>query len=341
MRGRYNEGDGLVESDGLVFARFSGQRRSAELRLNASARYPDRLFDASPPESFRILDGDAQRASVGQAFERPLSVQAIGASFYKPFLHSVTVGFEADAGLILSSSAAVTDTQGRAEVTVMAGSQPGPHVVIATLNGVSASFVVTVLPSPLIHAITGALAPCGLATVTGVSLPSNLSIAGTTLPILAATADAISFQVPCGIPLGPAELRVGALTQSIVIVAYAPLLFERDGKALAIHADGSPVTAANPAQAGEVIELLASGLGQTKPALVTGKPGAGEVVNAHILVGLGIAALEATATASGEVGVYRVKVQLPETIVTDLIGVAVMTPNGAILHSNPARLDIK
>jgi uncharacterized protein (TIGR03437 family) len=55
----------------------------------------------------------------------------------------------------------------------------------------------------------------------------------------------------------------------ILLQSAAPSLFQFDAATvLAVHLDGSTITAASPAQPGEVVVLFASGLGPTNPAAI-------------------------------------------------------------------------
>jgi len=99
------------------------------------------------------------------------------------------------------------------------------------------------------------------------------------------------------------------------------------------HADGSVVTAASPAQPGEVVAIYAYGLGQTNPAVPTGQPTPtpAPVVTNHIFLQFDFSSNagpkfpptnplqppvnfpEFAGLTPGEVGLYQVNVKLPET----------------------------
>lgn len=83
------------------------------------------------------------------------------------------------------------------------------------------------------------------------------------------------------------------------------------------HADGSPVTPANPAQASETLTLFASGLGPVTPAVAFGQPfPQGASVNAPVEVTVnGKAAEVVSATGDpGAVDRYQVQFQVPPDI---------------------------
>jgi uncharacterized protein (TIGR03437 family) len=87
----------------------------------------------------------------------------------------------------------------------------------------------------------------------------------------------INFLVPSTMTPGVSRIQLvldGRAAESVQIelAAASPALFAMDPEtALATHLDGSVVTAANPARAGEVILLFATGLGTTRPRLPAGQ----------------------------------------------------------------------
>ena len=137
-----------------------------------------------------------------------------------------------------------------------------------------------------------------------------------------------------------------SVIQQVTIAPYAPGVFENAGKqAVALKADGTYVSATNPAELGEEIRLFATGLGQASPVLVTNTPGSGERVNAKVLVGLGNEGIEADAVyAPTLTGTYIVTFRIPRSIAPGAnrpIGVAIQTPDGSFIHSQPSRIDIR
>jgi uncharacterized protein (TIGR03437 family) len=339
---RYLVGDMLQESDGLVSARFAGSARE----ITAEIKDAEALFSAAVPESVRILDGDRQAALVGQPFDRPLLVEAGDSGFTRSLLHNVSIQFQPDEGLTLSSLTGVTDSQGHAEVSVMGSSRPGVHHVIASINGISATFQLTVVARAAITngaSFVPGLAPCAVGHIAGSSLPSTLlSIGGLTPAIFYTNDDAISFQVPCELAPGPAEVKLGTFTQTVTIAPYAPGIFENAGKAVAVRPDGTYVSATNPAERGEEIRLFVTGLGHATPVLKTGVPGNGERVNAKVIVGLGAEGIDAEAVyAPTLTGTYIVKFRIPANSTSNAIGVAVQAPDGSFVHSKPSLIDVR
>ena len=77
--------------------------------------------------------------------------------------------------------------------------------------------------------------------------------------------------------IGPVQVQVttaAGVSNSFTAVKsqLSPAFFQGgDGQVAAIHADGSPVTASNPASVGETIVLFGTGFGPTNPPLGSGQ----------------------------------------------------------------------
>src|ERR1035438_6687870 len=90
------------------------------------------------------------------------------------------------------------------------------------------------------------------------------------VPLIYVSPTQINFIIPGNEVDGSVPLRVvrqGVTGPEIIIqlVDAAPALFALDGYAIAEHADGTPLTAAAPANAGDVVVVYATGLGKTLP----------------------------------------------------------------------------
>jgi uncharacterized protein (TIGR03437 family) len=125
----------------------------------------------------------------------------------------------------------------------------------------------------------------GSDTELGPTNPLVQSLAGVTvtagdriLPLFYVSATQINFQLPSDFPQGPAVLTVIAPSQTlnanIIVAPNAPGLFQQSvdnqNFAVALHADGSPVTTAAPAKQGETLTLYGTGFGPTSPARPSG-----------------------------------------------------------------------
>lgn len=144
----------------------------------------------------------------------------------------------------------------------------------------------------------GALAPNAIATVYGTNLSFTthaltssdldhgdlpLSLEGVTVYVNGIAANLfyvspgqINFLVPYEITASTATIYVNRRGTAgppvkVVIANAAPAFFQWNGNfAVAQHADGTLISAAAPAQGGEVIVLFAAGLGRTSPDLSSG-----------------------------------------------------------------------
>jgi uncharacterized protein (TIGR03437 family) len=158
----------------------------------------------------------------------------------------------------------------------------------------------------------------------GISITFN----GVTAPIYyvsttAGQPDQVAVQVPFETQAGTASVVInsaggGSGTVNVQVQPFAPGIFQTTvgGQqiAVAVRSDGSYVSPANPAHSGETIQIFATGLGQTSPALATGSAGApGQSVVGSVIVGLNNAGvpLISAVPASGMVGVYVLTFQVP------------------------------
>lgn len=188
---------------------------------------------------FQIVSGNNQSAIVGNAFSQPLVVQVTTSN---GSASGITVQFKVQSGPVsLSSSTAVTNGSGQAQVTATAGSVTGSASVVASVSslggGSSQTFNLTVLAQgPPITAANfynaadlqpNSLSPCSLAVLLSGSLgltnvqplfpglpiaPPTSAAVGITInslsaPILNIGNNAlgqqfVEFQVPCGVAPG-------------------------------------------------------------------------------------------------------------------------------------------
>jgi uncharacterized protein (TIGR03437 family) len=117
--------------------------------------------------------------------------------------------------------------------------------------------------------IAGGMLPTVLGT-TGVrvlinNIPANIYYVSPTQ---------VNLLIPTSLVPGPVMLQlvVDSLAGPAIpmmLQSAAPSLFQLDATTvLAVHLNGSTITASSPAQAGEVVVLFASGLGPTNPAAI-------------------------------------------------------------------------
>ena len=150
---------------------------------------------------------------------------------------------------------------------------------------------------------------------------SYISLDGVRLPMVYASAGQINAQIPFSF-VGVDKLVVttanGSTQIPISVAAAAPAIFlnpDGSANALAMHADGSMVTAGAPAAAGETITLWLTGLGAVAGSVTPGTmPAAPVPVRARVQVvfgGVAVDALRAVLRAD-LIGVYEVAAVVPQ-----------------------------
>ena len=205
----------------------------------------------------QVISGNNQSAIVNSAFGAPLVVQ-VGASGGSAA--GIPVQFTVTGPATLSSNTVNTNNAGQAQVTVRAGGQAGAVTVIASANGFTQSFTLTVAPpGPSLTAGAfmnaadfqrGALSPCSLATVIAPGLAPGLqgmvtanfvgplqfvlandkvTVGGSSAPLLSVGLNSggreqLTFQVPCDVTPGssvPVVVNVGPGSATINIPIQA------------------------------------------------------------------------------------------------------------------------
>ena len=146
------------------------------------------------------------------------------------------------------------------------------------------------------------------------------------VPILYATPTQLGVQMPVELTASAAEVAVSvggqsSLPQTILIEPVSPGIFSRTGDGrgagAVTHADGSPLTAQNPARAGELLILYATGLGQVTPPVPTGSlpAGASRAVAPVTVIIDGISVTPDFAGLAGCcVGLNQINFRVPEAV---------------------------
>jgi len=128
------------------------------------------------------VSGDTQTAAAGQPFGQPLVVQVNG-STGQP-LANFPVAFSITGPGNLSATSVSTNSAGRAQVTVTAGSTQGNVTVTAQAGSFSQAFALTVIPpGPSLTANSfvngadfqrGSISPCSVATIIASGIAPNV-----------------------------------------------------------------------------------------------------------------------------------------------------------------------
>ncbi len=157
---------------------------------------------------------------------------------------------------------AITSVQAAVPFASLTTLAPGSNFVI---NGTNFAFVGTDL--------TGFNNPAALpASLNGVSV----TVGGASVPLTFVGPNQIGGQIPFNVTPGQQPVVVtttnGASKSFMVTVASAApaVQYGPNGVVATRQSDGKAITSANPATAGDVVIVTATGLGQTTPALVTG-----------------------------------------------------------------------
>ena len=209
---------------------------------------------------------------------------------------------------------------------------------IATAN--SAPPVITGVTSGNRDKGSATLAPGGLMSITGTNLAKvrgDLSgWQGTHMPdlfngvavvvdgqrarLLSVAPTEIIAQLAAETPTGTQPVAVNNGNSptpgfNVQVAAVAPAIFFTDAGPIAYKADGSLIGSGNPAHAGDVIAVFATGLGQTTPPLETGaipqaSPEADTVPVTATIGGQNAQVMQSIASP-GMAGVYRIGLMVP------------------------------
>ena len=228
-------------------------------------------------------------------------------------------------------------------------------------SGVSNAAGVTpqpgVAPGSMISISGSNLAP---AAVNGPESPLAQALGGVTvhigdglLPLAFVSPSQITAELPTDLPPGPQTLAVSIVglpdaTASFTVARDAPGLYQQTVNnqpyALALHADGSLVTPASPAAAGELISLYGTGFGATSPArpegfAVPANPPYVVLDPVAVLVGSASLTPESVCAAPGRVGIDLVEFRLPSDAPSAASVSVQVTVNG--VGSNVVVLPVK
>jgi len=205
----------------------------------------------------------------------------------------------------------------------------------------------TRIGSIMTSGFTGGPAPPG--SPSGLFL--NLAVTGGTGAFLGATGTVTSPSYsnrPTSIAEDPANRRTNGGTRGHFIVSVIPrsrpeIMSIASGPAVVHASDFSLVTAAKPAQSGEVLTLYASGLGATRPSLEPGKVFASDplqVANSPIEVTVGGQAAEVLYAGGypGTTDGFQVDFRMPSGVAP---GMASLQLTAAFIQSREVSLSIQ
>jgi uncharacterized protein (TIGR03437 family) len=216
------------------------------------------------------------------------------------------------------------------DYTTSAGGVPGQ------LSGNAANFFGRFAPGMLASIFSFPSAPFGAATASFTASPIattlgdvQVSVGGTTAPLLYASPGQINFQVPDATPVGALEeIQVARVSTGQVLASWlfqidaeSPGLFtvngSGSGQVAALNQDGSLNNGANPAKAGSIVMLYATGQGP-----ISGMPVAGQVAQGlfattetpQVFINAGFVPpgdVQWSGLAPGFAGLWQINVKVP------------------------------
>jgi uncharacterized protein (TIGR03437 family) len=256
----------------------------------------------------------------------------------------------------------------------LSGSYPTGLVSMTTPQVVVAQMITVpyIAPAGISNSVgqtpSSALAPGSIISIFGQSLapsvavgpvnPLSQSIAGVTvtvndliLPLLFVSPQQINAQLPSSLTAGNYTLEVQPTGQTEIsgtftVAHNAPGLFfetiDKVNYATALHADGSPVTTASPAAAGETISLLGTGFGLYKGTVLDGffPPNPPPAVADSVTLSVdGVHPPSTSTAAPGFTGVDLTRFQVPTGLANGTSVPVLVSING--VDSNTVMLPVK
>ncbi len=307
------------------------------------------------PGAFYRVRGNVQTQTVSTKLPQDLAVEVVDHGGFQGVAGApVTFAIDSGGGSLTTTSA-TTDFSGFATTSWTLGPAPGTQRVKVTAAGSTNYFYASAIASPsitragLVNAAstTAAVAPgtivslfgLGLAASSGgasnVPLPQSLNgaqvlIGNIASPVFYSSPGQINFQMPFEIPLaadGTATVQMRAAVLgtpsppvTVQLAAAAPGIFtvSQDGKGrgVVLHADNSPVTAANPAHVGETVVIFATGLGAVDPPVSSGAASPGDIPATTVAppvvkIGGNVANVAFSGLTPGSVALYQVNAAIP------------------------------
>lgn len=153
----------------------------------------------------------------------------------------------------------------------------------------------------------------------------QVSIGNLPAPLFSVSPEAIRFQIPHELTSGEHTIQVvrqgyAGPEVTVLLLDDAPALFQADPQTPeALHEDDTPVSIESPARPGGIVNLLATGLGQARTRLESGRVATRRSSlrrRSDLLVTLNGAPLPADAilyagVCPGFVGLYQIQLRLP------------------------------
>jgi uncharacterized protein (TIGR03437 family) len=241
--------------------------------------------------------------------------------------HTVTAGYTGDVNYLPTAPEPLS-------LTVTSASVPPPTINSGGLVG-AAGFVTIVSDGELATIFGTNLATTTVSQPT-LPLPTILGgvqvlVNGTAAPLLYVSPTQINFQVPYGTPTGtPVPVIVvlngisgPAISATFLPAAPAVFTYQRapgtPGSTLdpvILHTDNTLVTPSDPAEAGQILTIYATGMGPLNNAPANGAAAplsllATTIVTPTVTVGSASATVQFSGLTPGFVGLWQINIQLP------------------------------
>jgi uncharacterized protein (TIGR03437 family) len=222
-----------------------------------------------------------------------------------------------------------TDAGGAARAQLAAPITAVPAVTSALASNLDKN-AATVAPGGLLSLFGTNLAKVetDLSGWEGKTVPASLNGASVTIggkpaPLLYVSNKQMNVQVPVDVGTGAQPVVVNngigpSASFSVNVAQVAPQIFFNPVAAVLKNADFSLVSAANPARAGDIVLVYATGLGTTTPAMPTGALAPATAVANTAPVTATVGGQDAdviySIAAPGYVGLYQVAVRIPSGV---------------------------
>ncbi|HYL76656.1 MAG TPA: hypothetical protein VEU96_20750 [Bryobacteraceae bacterium] len=304
-----------VAPSSLTLNAAAGTIATANLSVS-SISGPGYFTLAALPEPFRFV---VTPASSGPQYRAPAMVQvSANASLPGTYHESVTIGWDGGSAVI--------------PLTYYATASPSTPPVITAVVGSGSAIPGSIAPGELLSIFGSGLgaAPVGLQLASNGTVAATLGgtqvlINGTAAPLIYASTGQVNAIMPYEIDTnGVATIQVVAggtpsASWAVPLAPSAPSIFTLDGSGVGqgaiVNADSSINGASNPAFRGSMIQIYATGGGQTSPPSVTGGV-AQTTANLTLPVSVTIGGVKAqtlyAGSAPGEVeGVVQINAVVP------------------------------
>ncbi len=271
----------------------------------------------------------------------------------------------ATAGVTVTVTAQIPDLRVRGTVQATVGVQANPSVPVvgqaALVNAASFGPQAVTAPGSIVS-IFGSRLSDGEAQAKTLPLQTELggvtaAMAGQPLPLLYVSGQQVNAVIPYGIQTNAQHqvvVRRGdsySVPENITVAPAQPAIFTLDlsgrgqGLIFLTRPNGFVLAeGANPARAGDVVVVYATGLGEVNPAVATGAAAPGlplsrVVTPVEARIGGRDAAVQFAGLAPGFVGLYQVNVQVPPGVEPSPAATLVLLQNGA--PSNTVTLAVR